>query len=67
MIQVEARGGSPEGILSDAQVQAEQGDGISSSLRTSFGGVPWEAWSEEDQAAMADGGLPLGHPEHPNV
>ena len=41
--------------------------GILDRLATLFGGVPEDAWSEADQARMARGELPLGHPEHPNV
>jgi len=30
-------------------------------------GVPLEAWSQKDQQRLANGELPKGHPEHPNV
>lgn len=41
--------------------------GIVDELRFVAGGVPESAWSKEDQKKMAEGKLPKGHPEHPNV
>lgn len=40
---------------------------MQASAPKSSGGVPFDAWSSEDQARMQRGELPQGHPEHPNV